>query len=73
MKNKDKISDKETVLWALGKLAEELAFYINMDRIKAGSVGEGILREHGQVIRLHRDILDGKVMVCKPPKENKHA
>lgn len=67
---------KTVVMWALGKLSEELALYIDLDMIKKGKVSDGLIQEHRDVVAVHRGFLDNKLTitkVAKAVKEKKNA
>ena len=64
---------KTIVLWALGKLEEELALYIDLDMIKKGKVSDGLVQEHRDVVAVRRGFLDNKLTVTKVAKEKKNA
>jgi hypothetical protein len=58
-------------MWALGKLEEELALYIDLDMIKSGKVSDGLVQEHRDVVAVRRGFLDKKLIVAKATKEKK--
>lgn len=69
-----KESTKSIVMWALGKLEEELALYRDLDMIKKGAVSDGLVQEHRDVVAVRRQFLDGKLIITSNrAKEEKHA
>jgi hypothetical protein len=64
----------ETVLWALGKLHEELCFYQTLDKMKAGKVSATLQREITTVSDVRERLLSGQLII-KPSekKEGKNA
>lgn len=65
---------KTVVLWALGKLEEELAMYRDLDMIKKGAVSDGLVQEHRDVVAVRRQFLDGKLIITSNrTKEKKNA
>ena len=62
---------KTVILWALGKLEEELTMYIDLDMIKKGVVSEGLEKERNDVKFVHRKILNNELIIQKVRKEKK--
>ena len=64
---------RTVILWALGKLEEELTLYIDLDMIKKGTISEGLEKERNDVKCIHRKILNNELIIQKVAKEKKNA
>lgn len=64
---------RTVILWALGKLEEELTMYIDLDMIKKGAVSDGLEKERNDVRCVHRKILNNELIIQKVKKETKNA
>lgn len=69
---KAKLSDDtEVVLWALSKLQEELAFYLDADRLRGSRFSEKTQESITSVSRIRTGLIDGTLILTKPPKKEK--
>ena len=63
-------SHSEVIAWALGKLADELSFYLTNDKIRKGKRNASTLREYKAVTDTRDKFLRGDIVIAGKATKN---